>query len=212
MVMITDIVQRRSLDTTVVTVTSSLTGVVFYHWYMDGAYLGATSDPSRSITLQRSEQVRLEILDTNDRDFDPVANAPAGHPARREIVWVRSIDPEVIRYRVDQQLDGGDWETIAYVHHEEARWTYSLLSPRLDDLSDYAWRVVPLDAAGNEGTAVAIDAEFIVRIPDAPNFTVTFVEGVNEVLFTGIEAALPLMINDDGLNAFNDDGDTVEVL
>ncbi len=78
------------------------------------------------------------------------------------------------------------WETIGIVPHDEAQWVYSLLSPRLDDLADAEFRVVPVDKAGNDGTALALSAERIVRTPDAPDFTATFDSGTTKITFAAI--------------------------
>lgn len=169
---------------TTVTVTSSLAGTVYFHWYADGTYLGATEGPSRSFFVEEGEQLRVEVVDTTDADFDPVAGAPAAYPARRTLWWCRSIDADVDHYRIEEQVDGGDWSTIGLVPHDDATWQYELVTERLDDLADYAWRVVPVDRAGNDGTAIALRTERVVRTPDAPDFTATFDPDTTRVTFT----------------------------
>jgi len=78
------------------------------------------------------------------------------------------------------------WETIGIVPHDDAQWVYSLLSPRLDDLADAEFRVVPVDKAGNDGTALALSSERVVRTPDGPDFTVTFDSGTTKVTFAAV--------------------------
>lgn len=180
--MITGSLQTRSGNTTRVTVTSDLTGAIYFHWYMDGAYLGFTTSPFRDFVLERNEMVRIEVLDTNDVNFDPVANAPGGYPARRTLVWTRSLDAGIYQYRVEQRKDGGAWVELGYVLDDPAKWLFRFLTPRLDDLALYEWRVVPMDLPGNDGTAVALQAEKVVRTPDAPRFTITL-DDTTEVLF-----------------------------
>lgn len=166
--------QTRIDDVTTVIVTSDLVGQIFYHWYLDGAYLGATDTPQRSFSVPAGDQARVEVIDTLDDGFDPLASAPDGWPARRSIFWTASVDSDVNHYRVEQQKAGGDWELLAIVEHDSARWTYTVLTGRLDDRTLYAWRVIPVDAAGNQGTAQTISQEMIVRTPDAPDFAATF--------------------------------------
>ncbi len=180
---ISSVTQTRSGNVTTVIVVSTLTGTVYYHWYLDGSYLGVTQSPSRTLYIDHEDMGRLDVLDTNDADFDPIENAPDEFPARRNLFFVRSVDVDVVKYRIEQQVDGGAWETAGYVQHDSSRWSYLFLTDRLDDLSDYAWRVVPIDAAGNEGTALTLAAERIVRRPDAPEFVATFDDGTTEVLF-----------------------------
>lgn len=176
--MITSYLTTRIADVTVVRVTSDLAGTVYYHWYAEGEYLGRTTDPERAFQLAENEQLRVEVLDTTDADYDTVANAPAGYPARRTLAWLRSIDADAAWYRVDQQQDSGDWTEIARVPAEAGRWEYRLETDRLEDLATYTWRIVPLDTAGNEGTAVTIGPERVVRRPDAPAVALSCAAGL----------------------------------
>jgi hypothetical protein len=180
---ITDYQQSRQGDTTTVTVSSDLSGTIYYHWYLDGAYLTTTQSPTKSITLEPGDYVRVEVIETTNPDYDPIANAPAGWPARRTVWWTASTSGDTERYRVEQQKDGGAWSTIGTVLHERNTWSYSLLTARLDDLSDYAWRVIPVDQAGNDGTTITLTAATIVRTPDAPEFTATYDDVTERVTF-----------------------------
>jgi hypothetical protein len=161
-------------DTTEVTVTSSIPNVVWYCWYVDGAYVGKTAGPTKSFQVPAGEQFRLEVIPTDHADFDPIANAPDGYPSRRTLWWVRSLAIDAANYRIDQREGGGDWITIALVPHEAAKWDYSIVTDRLKDLTDYTWRIVAVDVAGNEADPMVIGPERIVHMPDAPNFAVTF--------------------------------------
>lgn len=176
--------QVRVGSTTTVTVTSDLTGVIYYHWYVDGAYVGMTLLPTRTFQLEPGEQVRIEANDTNDVDYDPVANAPHGAPARRSLWFVRSVDDDVAEYNIEQQQDGGAFTQIATVPHDDQRWAYSVLTDRLDDLSDYGWRAIAVDDAGNEGSALTLGSETVVRTPDAPDFAISFDSGTSRVTFS----------------------------
>ena len=143
---ITSYQQQQFGTLTVVTVASDLSGTIYYHWYIDGAWIASTQSPTRGFTLEAGDEVRITVNDTNDADYDPVANAPTGYPARRTIVWLRSVDDDVASYRVEQYLS--EWTSIGTVQRSGAAWRYSLLSPRLDDLSEYDWRVVAVDKIG----------------------------------------------------------------
>jgi hypothetical protein len=180
---ITSYQQQRFGTLTIVTVTSDLSGTIYYHWYIDGAFIASTQSPMRSFTLETGDQIRIEVKDTNDADYDPIANAPDGYPARRTIWWIRSTDDDVVSYRVEQKKGAGDWTSIGIVQRNGEAWTYSLLSPRLDDLNAYQWRVIPVDVAGNDGTARTVDAEDVVRTSDAPDFTISFDSGTAKVTF-----------------------------
>lgn len=165
-----------------VDVVSDLTDPSFY-WYLDGIYTGSTVEPRKSFYVSAGEQAEIVVLDSVDPAFDPIASAPTAFPARRSLQWVRSVDADVEFYRVKQQREAEGFLTIAEVPAVAGRWLYSLLSPRLDDLTNYTWEVVPVDAAGNEGTAQTIGPELVVRKPDAPDFTATFNPGPDTVTF-----------------------------
>ena len=180
---ITAYTMTRFGTTTTVEVTSDLSGTIFYHWYADGAYLGMTTTPARTFALEYDEMIRVECQDTTDADYDPIANAPDGWPARRSIFWTRSTDTDAAGYRVEQKAGAGDWTEIGRIHQNATAWSFAVLSPRLTDLTVYQWRVVPMDAAGNDGTPITLDAETVVRTPDAPDFEFTYDEDTDQITF-----------------------------
>lgn len=178
--------QTRAGQLTTVTVSSDLDpldGAITYYWYFDGTYLGHSASPSHTFCLREGDQGRAEVVDTQDPDFDPLTEGPAGWPSRRTVFWTASIDATVVSYRVDQQEGAGPWTTIAVVPHDPLRWSCTVLTGRLVDLVEYTFRVVPLDAAGNEGTPLAIGPEKVVRTPDAPDFTATLDPETAKVTF-----------------------------
>ena len=181
---ITSIETTRFGNVTHVVATSDLGGTVYFHWYVDGAWLGMSLGGEWDLFLPLGDQARVECIDTNDADFDAIAGAPAGWPARRTLWWVRSLAEDCDQYRVEQKLGAGDWSTVAIVHQEPNRWEFSVLTDRLDDLADYTWRIVPVDLAGNDGTPIEIGPERIVRTPDSPNYTISFDTETTKVTFT----------------------------
>jgi hypothetical protein len=136
--------------------------------------------------LQPNEQIQIEVIDTNDPDFDPIANAPAGYPARRSIFWIRSTDADVAHYRLEQRKDAGTWSTVANRYDRAGKWAYILQTGILVDLASYEWRIIPVDHAGNDGDSISLAAETIVRTPDAPNFALAFDEITRRVTFSEI--------------------------
>jgi hypothetical protein len=180
---ITGYSQTRQGGVTIVTATSDLSGTIYYHWYVDGAWVSGGQGNGFSIRLQPDEQNRVECIDTNDADFDPVANAPDGYSAVRTVRWYPSASSDVAHYRIEQLKSGGEWTVIGTVRHDPNVWEYRFVSPRLDDLSDYSHRVIPVDVAGNDGSAATSDVERIVRTPDAPDFTVTYSSVTQRVTF-----------------------------
>jgi hypothetical protein len=178
--MITITSTSRINNTTVVNVTSSLTAPVWYFWYLDGVFVSTTRAPKYTFVLPAGQQSQVDVLDGNTST--PPA-APTAYPAVRVINFVRSLGG-VDRYRIEQQANGGAWIAIGYVQDNPRSWSYQITTPRLDDLTQYAWRVIPIDAAGNDGTALSLGQELIVRTPDAPNFTVVFDAVHDQVMFS----------------------------
>ena len=179
---------RRIGALTQVTVTSDLTpgagAVIYYHWYLGGRYVGRTTSPTKTFMPDCGEQVRVVVNDTTDADYDYVGNAPAGYPGRRQLHWVPSLTGEPYAYAIAMQRDGGDWVEIGRVLHDPDRWACSHVSPQLVDLGEYVFRVTPVDKAGNDGTAISLGSETIVRTPDAPDFDVAFDPGTLKVTFS----------------------------
>lgn len=181
---ITSINQIKHLDVTIVTVASDLSGTIYYHWYIDGAYIASTQASEYTFHLADSDSVRVDINDTNDADYDPIANAPAGYPARRSITWQPSLEATVKIYNIEQKIGAGSFVTIGMIPHRPGAWEYVLLSPRLADLTVHTWQVSALDAAGETLGTRTLGGETIVRIPDAPDFTVAFDGGTTKVTFS----------------------------
>ena len=169
---------------TTVTVTADLAAPCFYYWYLDGVFVERTTANVKEFHLGVGDQARVEVVASHAHDLDTAAAAPDGWPARRRIWWVRSLDASVRSYRVDQKLGAGDWTELQTVHHAAEAWQYEIITGRLTDLGEYQWRVVPIDAAGNDGSAVSIASETLVRRPDSPRFAIAFDDGTTKVTFS----------------------------
>lgn len=176
-------------NVTRVTATSDLTPPVYFHWWQDGSFVASTgTDSSYSFVQKDGEQVRIETLDTTDADQTPeslaIARGLESWPRRRTIWWVRSIDESVASYRVEQKKGAGGFVSMAVVPRDGETWSYAVVTDRLDDLTDYEWRVYPVDTVGNDGTVLAESAEKIVGWPNATDFTITFDVFSDKVTFT----------------------------
>ena len=176
--MITSITTSASGRTTVVTAVSNLSQPIWYFWYLGGAYVGGGRSNRRTFVLPAGQSARVDVLDGSTST--PPAS-PVSYPPTRTILFVRSIG-DVARYRIEQSENSGAWTAIAFVQDNPGTWSYSITTANLDDLSTYAWRVVPIDAAGNDGTPIALASELIVRMPDAPVFAISL-NGSAEAVF-----------------------------
>lgn len=169
--------QVRSGDTVTVTAVSDLTAPTFY-WYFDGAYLAATAGGTQVFTLQPGDQVRIHVLDSEDPNFDPIADGPVGYPARVTLEWIRALEDDTSHYRIEQSKNFGPFTLLGKVKHIIGQWSYRFVTSRLDDLASYTWQITPVDSHGNLGPdPVGTPSRQIVRWPDAPNFTATFDSG-----------------------------------
>lgn len=183
----------------IVTAITTLVGTpVYYHWFMDGALMGSGTSPRFTLTLEQAQQARIEVFDTLDPNFDPLSAPPAAFPGRYTIHWVRSLSTDVKEYRVERTIDGGaNWTRFSSLRHDAAAWDYQVLTDRLADLTDYGWRVIPVDHAGNDGTPLVISIFVVfwsgsglpafntkvVRIPDSPKWTYTWNAGTQRVTY-----------------------------
>jgi hypothetical protein len=167
---------------TLVQVTSDLVSPTFF-WYLDGVFYERTAAPEISVFLEEGDQAEIVAVDTIDpENFDVIANAPVSQPARRTLWWVRSVDLDASRYVIRQQREAEGYIDVGTEPATDA-WSYRYITPRLDDLTQYDWRIVPFDLAGNEGAPFAIGPEQIVRKPDAPDFVIAFDGGTTRVEF-----------------------------
>lgn len=185
---ITSTTSTRMGSTSTVTVTTDLTGLVYFHWYIDGEYVGmsqsSTGSSSRTFAVDPDGQLYLEVQDTTDAAYDPIDNAPAGYPARRTLEWIRSFPlaaNPIAHYRIEQSKNANPYTTLALVAHDERKWSYRFVVTGLTDLAYYQFRIVPVGANGNDGDALVLSREQMVRHPDAPNFSATFNAGARTV-------------------------------
>lgn len=181
---ITSYIPSRVGNVTTVTVVSDLTAPVWFYWYVDGSFAGSSTSNSRAFILAPEDQVEIIAVDSNDPDEDPLDIAPEGFPARRTLAWTRSIDPDVVEYLVEQQINGGAYAQIGLVNAVAGQWLYEFTTPRLIDLATYNWKVTPYDIAGDAGSNLTLIAtEKVVRTPDAPQYTATFNDTPDTVTF-----------------------------
>lgn len=175
----------RHINVTKVTALGKLSAAAMpapiLHWYIDGQHMQSQRGPSHTLLNAAAEAAQVEAVATTDPLFDPFADPPVGWPGRRSLWWTRSIQDELSLYRIEQRRDGGAWVVIARVHHRKHRWVYWVWTPVLTDLSLYEWRGIPIDRAGNDGTAFALGSHKVARNPAAPEFTLSFNSGDSKV-------------------------------
>lgn len=176
--------QSRLGDLTVVTAAPPIQGPLFYHWFVDGLHVSSSRNPELTVLLDEGERASIRVVTTHELIVDIESIAPVGYPSRRTLRWnPEQISDDAGRYRVRQQREADGYSTIGEVAAQQGQWSYSLVTPRLDDLTSYTWQIVPIDIHGNEKSALTVGPELIVRVPDAPDFDLLYDDVSDRVTF-----------------------------
>jgi hypothetical protein len=135
-----------------------------YRVYVDGVLVSSQAGNSYRLMTGGNWSPVVEILDDPDEVPQPA------FPGAFVLGWETSTD--VWKYRIDEKVLGV-WTEYATVLCDSSRGWQSYTTPTLADGQTHEWRVVPFDAANNEGAAVAF-ATLMVRYPDVPVVTHTY--------------------------------------
>ena len=191
--MAVELFQRRQGITTTVTAVSDGAGPgnrIFYHWYRDGVWQGATTTPDRKFSVMPGDQSRISAVDTTDPDFDPLASPPPGYPPKITVEFVRSLDENVRRYRVEfDSFAVYPTETIYVERAPRDQWAFRVTSPPIGigvDVANISVRVFSEDDDGLPlgDESLTPNSFKHVPTPKAPAFAISFDEGTGRVTFT----------------------------
>lgn len=166
-----------------VLVTTNLSGVVYYHWYLDGVWVATTRRPQREFVVPAGEQREIEVWTTRWRGFDGQRHPPETHAGHRVFYWLRAAASDIAKYLAQYKLGAGDWVTFRTVEHRPGQWQYQAETPLLDDAGSYSFQVVPVDRSGNEGTPLDLGTLVVVRRPDVTVYACTWDSGSGKVTF-----------------------------
>jgi hypothetical protein len=134
-----------------------------YRVYLDGVLVSTQTAAQFLVSAQANAMPVLEVL-------DHTADAPSeAHPATLTLGWLTNSD--VADYRVEQKVSGS-WTEIVTLAREDGPWQ-QYTTPVLADDTTHEWRIVPIDAAGNEGTEHNFTA-LLVRHPDVPSVSYAY--------------------------------------
>lgn len=112
----------------------------------------------------------VEVLD------DPATAAQPAFPAVLVLGWVD--DADAAAYRIEQKI-GGLWTAVVTRHNTGEPWQSYATGP-LEDGSTQEWRIIPLDAAGNDGSGASF-VSLMVRYPDVPDVAYSYDNGTGTV-------------------------------
>jgi hypothetical protein len=170
----------------IATAVSDLTGIVYFHWYLDGVYMGVSRSGVFEFSPPPGEQFLLRPIDTNNAAFDPITSGPGAPPQRMTLHWHPPADTDVDHYEVYETLEDVAPVTtlVAKIPHDDGVWLYTYLSPRFRG-AGFSYEIRPVDRAGNVRDPGLVVLEFApsIQAPLAPNWTFTFDEGTTRVTF-----------------------------
>lgn len=140
-----------------------------YRLYVDGELLAETELTVWRFAISPGTSPLIEIRDD--------ATRPPVYPGRATLHW--RVAAGAVAYRVEA-WSGTAWTVAGRVsvggESAYATWT----SDWLADGQTHQFRLLPLDAAGNEGEAVEL-AALIVRHPDPPEVALSYDPGTGLV-------------------------------
>ena len=142
-----------------------------YRVYLDGQLISEQTSEEYILRMDGSAAPIVEVLDV-------ASDVPAdAFPGYLRLGWAAHDD--AAQYLV-QKYNGASWDTIATFAADASKawWTYN--TPGLADETSHQWRIVPVDAAGNEGTAVSFTV-LMVRNPDPPEVNYAYSAGTGKV-------------------------------
>lgn len=176
-------VVKRSGRSVSVTVIGDGTGTAstYYYWFRDGVFVGITATPRRTFQVRSGQQAVIEAVIRNDANVDPSTIGTVLPSGKVILEWVRSDGSDEVAYRIQQKQDAGAYATIARVP-ADGSWSYRYETGKLDDLSQYTWKIIGIDAAGNvQASGVTVGPVTIVRRPDAPDCDFAYSSGTSKV-------------------------------
>jgi len=129
--------------------------------FRGGELVATTTASSWTFSVQPGEQITVGVTDDGSN--------LTTYPDRITLHWYVATD--ATHYRVEQQI-GGEWIEQATIR-TKGEATLAWQSGQLADSQTHTFRVIPISAAGNEGSAREFSG-LLVRIPDAPAGTIKY--------------------------------------
>ena len=136
-----------------------------------------TTAGSWRFTIMPGEYPFIEVLDK------ACQNPSLAFPGKLTLQWYAVS--AAASYRVEQNI-ASVWTLLTSVP-EDGRGYYEWQSGWLADCASHQFRIVPVSASGNQGTALNL-ASLLARHPDNPNYTTTYSAGTKKLTFTGVAA------------------------
>ncbi len=159
--------QQQDSTTFLLEWTSDETTPVPFRVYIDGQEVGAfdSADGSGSfvVTAGSGESVFIEVL-------DKACSVPSiAFSGRMRINWQAVVGAST--YRVEEFV-AAVW-TARQTITDRGEGAFEFVTRFLEDVTTHQFRVIPIDAAGNEGTAISFTS-LMVRHPTPPSVSYVY--------------------------------------
>lgn len=146
----------------------------YWQWYLHGQPAGLTRASTFGVSVGESDAVELRALALETPDIDPWDYATPTADGRVTLEWADADDDTIALYRIDYAYSApSGWAELGTVVRD-GRWRYVWVSPRFDSGLALYLRVVPVTAAGDDGTVLEVGPIGTARRPDAPTISVSY--------------------------------------
>lgn len=168
---------RQDKDALIVTATATESGAYFHFWV--GGIYSVTN--KSGVIRAHIEKGASRIVDIRcGRRPRPYGPEPRHSATHRRIQWQRPATATVDHYLVQSNTGGAGWVTLRKVPGR-GRWRFDMRFGPLADDATVQFRVVPVDALGNSGTALTLESRRVVRVPDPPSVATSYDAGTDKV-------------------------------
>jgi hypothetical protein len=185
---VTDWKSGRFADWAYVEVTSNLDGDddTWYYWFRDGIFQTRTRRRTFAIPLLSGVDADIKCIPLRNAlsHWDGSKADYVYDGAQRIIEFIRPSTGEVDSYRIEYgtgDTEPVEWTTLGTIQ-DTGKWSYRIKTHRLDDLTRYWFRIVPV-LHGNDGTPLVLSSVQVVRRPDAVSYTASISDVNQRVTF-----------------------------
>jgi hypothetical protein len=148
--------------------TWSMTGSTAYKW-RDGILVGTTTGTTWELSVSPGETVEIAVFD------DAVSVQGNVYPGRMVIQWAEVTT--AAQYRIEEYVvDTWTLRESRLSHGDGRRYEYT--ARFLEDETTHQFRVVPVSAAGIDGTPEYF-LQLMCRRPDKPSVSLSLTAGGN---------------------------------
>jgi hypothetical protein len=151
-------------------VTAPVTLRMFQNGIKVGEYESLDGYFAFTVNIMPGDSDSFEVLDKS-------CSIPAlAFPGRATLNWRAKTDAN--KYRIEEYVSAAWTERITI--NSNGSGSYVWTSRYLEDVTTHQFRIIPIDASGNDGTALTFSM-YLARVPDVPLVTYTYDSGTGKV-------------------------------